>query len=89
MAECKTDLAITSTWHDAIADYADLGGEAAFVQNKSTKPIVVNFSASGSAPSDGSGLLLPSGEIAYGTADHIWIKALGGITATVAVGLAD
>lgn len=78
MAKTENDLTIDRDWQDLVATYPGLGGAGAYVQNKSfytDRHLLVVFSPSAVAPTERNGLRLPAGDVAQGTADHIWVRA--------------
>lgn len=69
------DYPVTTSWTDVAAVYTNMAGVAAWVQNRGTLPILVQFSSSASAPT-GGGILLSPGDVWSGTAAHCWVKSL-------------
>lgn len=88
MAASNPDVSVTG-WTDLVATYPGMTSVASYVQCKGPCEIVVMFSASGTAPSDNSGMLLARGDYADGTAAHIWVRSLGNGPAAVASGVMD
>jgi hypothetical protein len=88
MAATQNDLSLTITWSDVVATYAALASASAFIQNKGPGPVLVYFSASGTAPTGSNGTLLRAGETTLGTAAHIWVRALNN-DAEISPGLTD
>lgn len=78
MAKTEPDLTITKAWQDLTATYAGMAGVSSYIQNKSfntDRHMLVVFSASATAPTGPTGLRVPPGEIAQGTAAHVWVRA--------------
>lgn len=88
MAASNPDIQVSFAWQDLIATYAGLASASAYVQNKGALPALVYFSASGSAPADASGVLVKSGDTVFGTAAHIWVRALND-SVEIQAGLTD
>lgn len=87
MAASNADVSVTTDWQDLVVTYAGLAGASAYVQNKGPNDAVVFFGGA-SEPAGVNGVLLQPGEPAYGTADHIWVRGLGG-SASIGSGLND
>lgn len=77
MAKTELDVAISPTWSDLTATYAELASTSAYVQNKDQGEILVAFTASASQPVGAIGLILKRAETVSGTAAHIWVKSVG------------
>lgn len=78
MAKTEADLTITKTWQDLTSIYAAMASASSYVQNKSFAPapqLLVVFSPSAVAPSATTGMRLSPGDVAQGTAAHIWVRA--------------
>ena len=78
MAKTEPDLSINNAWRDLTLTYVALAGVPAYIQNKSfdtDRHLLVVFSDSASAPEGTTGLRVPPGEIAQGTAAHLWVRA--------------
>lgn len=89
MAKSEPDVTVAAgQWRDLVATYAELAGVAVYVQNKGPGALLVYFSASATAPTDNSGMLLEPANIAAGTAGHVWVCAPQ-MPTTVACGLSD
>lgn len=81
------DIALTSDWIDLITPFAAIASTSGWVQNNGTTKIRVAFAASATKPV-GGGVLLATGEIAFGTAAHVWVRSVGN-TGSCAAGLTD
>lgn len=87
MAATKDDVALTSTWVDLTVQFTDLVSASAFVQCKGPDEVLIYWGGA-SAPTGSSGTLMGRMTIAYGTSDHIWVRALRA-NAAVSCGLTD
>lgn len=79
MAKTENDLTIDRDWQDLASTYPALGGVPAYIQNKSfytDRHLLLVFSPDAVAPTGKNGLRVPPGDVAQGTADHIWVRAL-------------
>ena len=82
-----SDIVITGAWRDLTTTYGAMANTTAWVANKSSGSIVVVFSPSTTAPDGGGTVLAPNAPPLFGSAAHVWVKALGGGSLPVSVGL--
>lgn len=78
MAKTEDDLSVNNTWQDLIDTFPALAGVPAYIQNKSfwtDRHLLIVFSDSDTAPDGPTGLRVPPGDVAQGSADHIWVRA--------------
>lgn len=78
MAKTEDDLTVDRDWQDLVDTYPALAGVGGYVQNKSfgtDRHLLIVFSDSDTQPDGPTGLRVAPGDVAQGTADHIWVRA--------------
>jgi hypothetical protein len=82
-----SDIAVSGTWQDLVVIYGAMANSTAWVANKSGGSIVVVFTPSATAPTGGGTILPPNSAPLFGSAAHVWVRALGGGPLVISAGL--